>query len=183
MELQDLPPKLREQAKEKYERALSKPKIQLKSDEKEAFEKTMNQKNPIPQEAYRIFVMGKPKGKGRPRFNTKTGHAYTPEATRKYESEVKNAWKKKYPTHIPLDCPLKVKILAAFEPPQSMRKNKRASIIGKPYDKKPDSDNIEKISYDSLNGVAWKDDNLIAESITKKIYDTKSYLMIEVSRL
>ena len=180
MELKDLPPKYQKQAQQKYEHALG---IKLPSEEKKDFEEKMDDLNPIPQGSFRIYIMGKPKGKGRPRFNTKTGHAYTPEATRKYEAEIKKAWEKKYPTQLPMDCPLRVKVLAAFEPPDSMRKSKRMELIGKPYPKKPDADNICKIALDAINAVAWKDDNQVSELICKKIYDTKSYLMIEINRL
>lgn len=181
MRLTDLPEKYREQARNKYiEQCEHAPKITLRSEEQKDFEEQMNTANPISEGAYRIFVMGKPKGKGRPRFNTKTGKAYTPEATKKYESEIKKAWNKKYPVHIPLDRPVAVKVLAAFEPPESIRKSKRTELIGKPYPKKPDMDNICKIALDALNEVAWKDDNQVTELICKKIYDTKSYLMIEI---
>lgn len=35
-----------------------------------------------------FFVPGRPRGKGRPRF-TRTGHAYTDEATRDYEAHIR----------------------------------------------------------------------------------------------
>ena len=40
----------------------------------------------------KFTVYGEPKGKGRPRFNTKTGHAITPKDTVSYENLVKLEW-------------------------------------------------------------------------------------------
>ena len=37
-------------------------------------------------EKAKFTVYGEPKGKGRPRFNTKTGHAITPKDTVNYET-------------------------------------------------------------------------------------------------
>ena len=36
----------------------------------------------------KFTVFGEPKGKGRPRFNTRTGHAITPKDTVNYETLV-----------------------------------------------------------------------------------------------
>ena len=40
-------------------------------------------------EKVKFTVYGEPKGKGRPRFNTKPGHAMTPKDTVSYENLVK----------------------------------------------------------------------------------------------
>ena len=46
----------------------------------------------------KFTVYGEPKGKGRPRFNTKTGHAITPKDTVSYENLVKLEWQTAYGT-------------------------------------------------------------------------------------
>ena len=38
-----------------------------------------------------LIIEGEPVGKARPRF-TRTGHAYTPDKTRKYEQAVEDAY-------------------------------------------------------------------------------------------
>lgn len=47
-------------------------------------------------EKAKFTVYGEPKGKGRPRFNTKTGHAITPKDTVSYENLVKLEWQTAY---------------------------------------------------------------------------------------
>lgn len=49
-------------------------------------------------EKAKFTVYGEPKGKGRPRFNTKTGHAITPKDTVSYENLVKLEWQTAYGT-------------------------------------------------------------------------------------
>ena len=50
----------------------------------------------------KFTVYGEPKGKGRPRFNTKTGHAITPKDTVSYENLVKLEWQTAYGTELSL---------------------------------------------------------------------------------
>lgn len=49
-------------------------------------------------EKAKFTVYGEPKGKGRPRFNTNTGHAITPKDTVSYENLVKLEWQTAYGT-------------------------------------------------------------------------------------
>lgn len=38
-------------------------------------------------------VLGKPRGKGRPRFSSRSGAVYTPRETREYEKRIARAYK------------------------------------------------------------------------------------------
>lgn len=54
--------------------------------------------------------------------------------------------------------------------PSSLSKKKKAEFDGKLCLKKPDIDNYIKLVCDALNGIAWEDDNEVAE-----VYATKRY--------
>lgn len=122
-------------------------------------------------------IEGKPVGKGRPRIG-KWG-AYTPANTVNYENLVKFSFLQAKGEFIPVGI-LRVNITAIFEPPKSTSKKKYAELIGTPYNKKPDIDNIAKSILDGLNGVAYSDDNQVAELNVKKIYGDKSKAIVEI---
>ena len=96
----------------------------------------------------KFTVYGEPKGKGRPRFNTKTGHAITPKDTVSYENMVKLEWQTAYGTeNFPKEAMLDMRIKAYYRIPKSASKKKRAAMLAgeiRPT-KKPDMDNVVKI--------------------------------------
>lgn len=51
-----------------------------------------------------------------------------------------------------------------------------------PCDKKPDLDNLEKAVYDSISdaGCVWKDDNIIVEHTTRKVYSPNPRIEVEI---
>ena len=103
-------------------------------------------------EKVKFTVYGEPKGKGRPRFNTKTGHAMTPKDTVSYENLVKLEWQTAYGTEsFPKEAMLDMRIKAYYRIPKSASKKKRAAMLAgeiRPT-KKPDMDNVVKIIADS----------------------------------
>lgn len=88
-------------------------------------------------------VPGRPKPKGRPRF-TKTGHAYTPDTTRKAEQNVIDLFE--------LACPL-------WEP--TIEDVRLTLDVCFQHGRVADLDNIAKLISDALNGYAYKDDRQI----------------------
>lgn len=73
----------------------------------------------------KFTVYGEPKGKGRPRFNTKTGHAITPKDTVSYENLVKLEWQTTYGTeNFPKEAMLDMRIKAYYRIPKSALKKK-----------------------------------------------------------
>lgn len=63
-------------------------------------------------EKAKFTVYGEPKGKGRPRFNTNTGHAITPKDTVSYENLVKLEWQTAYGTErFPKEAMLDMRIM------------------------------------------------------------------------
>lgn len=118
-----------------------------------------------------IIIEGKIKGKARPRFNTRTGHAITPKDTVQYENWVKMCYKEQQATKY-LEGPLRALIVAYYKIPKSYTKKRVEAIRrGEEYPtKKPDLDNIAKIVLDSLNKIAYDDDAQIVELTVLKRY-------------
>ena len=67
---------------------------------------------------YEFEVIGDIKGKERPRINTYTCTAYTPNNTKDYENLIKQYFKIKYPRYVPLENRVSVKIMAYFKIPK-----------------------------------------------------------------
>nr|DAO36004.1 MAG TPA: Endodeoxyribonuclease RusA [Caudoviricetes sp.] len=120
---------------------------------------------------YKSFnIPGTPVGKGRPRF-TKSGHAFTPEKTRSYESLVRSCYKQSCKGD-KLSGALSVMITAYFPPLKSDSKRtwaQKESGQVLPV-KKPDCDNIAKAILDALNGLAYDDDSQIVSAVILKKY-------------
>lgn len=115
-----------------------------------------------------VVVEGKIKGKARPRFNTKTGRAFTPGDTITYENWIKCCYQEQDGKFI--DGPVKARIEVYYKIPKSYTKKRVQAIrdgLEKPL-KKPDIDNCIKVILDSLNGIAYKDDSQIVEVIAVK---------------
>ena len=116
---------------------------------------------------FSCFIPGSPRAKGRHR-TTKGGRAYADPKTEVAENRlmqiVAEQWKE-----APLDIPLAVRITVYTLKPKSKSK-KVLFPTGK-----PDWDNYGKMVCDSLNGVVWRDDAIIADGGTKKRYCTDEF--------
>lgn len=116
-----------------------------------------------------IVVEGKIKGKQRPRFNTKTGRAFTPSDTVSYEKMVRHCYMQQCGEY--LNGAVRATIYMYFKIPKSYTKKRVAAIReGLEYPMKtPDVDNCSKIILDSLNKVAYDDDQQVVElSVLKR---------------
>ena len=117
-----------------------------------------------------VIVTGKIKGKARPRFNTKTGRAFTTRDTIVYENLVKRCYQEQCGKR--LNGAIRMRIEVYYKIPKSYSKKRVQAIrdgLERPI-KTPDIDNIEKIIYDSLNGIAYEDDKQIVDSSVKKFW-------------
>jgi Holliday junction resolvase RusA-like endonuclease len=124
-------------------------------------------------------IEGQPQGKGRPRF-TRSGHAFTPQATRNYEfliaSEYKDAGGEMFDGYV------KINIKAYYKIPKATTKEKRGLIekgLIKPA-VKPDIDNVIKTILDGLNGIAYHDDNQVVYCSAEKYYAEEPCVIVEV---
>ncbi|GAA0081344.1 RusA family crossover junction endodeoxyribonuclease [Clostridium sp. CTA-6] len=119
----------------------------------------------------KIVIDGKPMGKQRPRFNSKTGHTYTPDKTVNYENWVKLCWQEQTKRE-KLTGAIKADIKVFYPIPKATNKKKKIEMLCgviRPT-KKPDVDNIAKIILDSLNGLAYDDDKQVITCYISKWY-------------
>lgn len=114
-------------------------------------------------------IPGEPIAKGRPRV-TKTGIAFTPARTVRYESLVRLAAAEAVP--VPVNGPLEVRIDAFFSVPQSRPEwwRMRALIGCVWHTSRPDLDNVVKAVCDGAESVAWAADATIARIVASKRY-------------
>ena len=126
-------------------------------------------------------IPGKPLAKQRPRF-TRTGHTYTPDKTVNYENLIKTCFTQKYPEHVPVKIPVRMKIQAYFAVPESWSKKKKLlAYIGKILRPgKPDWDNVGKIVSDALNQIAYVDDSQVYDCQVIKAYDAVPRVEVEI---
>lgn len=128
-----------------------------------------------------IVLLGKPVAKGRPRFNTATGRAYTPEKTAKYETMLRYAAAEVMGDRPPLEGPLNMEMLIVAPVPASWPKKKQAAALSgalRPTGK-PDVDNFMKV-IDSCNLVVWIDDSQITDATLRKRYGDRPRMEIRV---
>lgn len=120
-----------------------------------------------------FVVYGRPKGKGRPRF-TMDGHAYTPQTTRMYEKEIRQAFREAGGTSFGT-VPIAVEVTAYYPIPKSARKSdKEAMAAGLVVPMvKPDIDNVLKAVLDGIQGDdgAFHDDVQVVSVRAEKRYD------------
>lgn len=113
---------------------------------------------------FEVVIEGTPIAKGRPRLG-RFG-AYTPAKTIRAEKaiafEVRKTWKEQ-----PLSTPLKVDIVFSFVHPKSHSKSEK---LERRHSKRPDVDNLVKLTMDALNEVLWTDDALIWVLHITKVY-------------
>ncbi len=127
---------------------------------------------------YVLEIRERAVGKGRPRVNTRTHTTYTPEKTKAFEEKLKMYFIKKYRKPEVSENPFKIKILIEFRPPKATSKKMLQKLCDTPYTKKPDLDNIIKAILDSLNGLAYKDDNQIVSINAEKKYGLADRIII-----
>lgn len=131
---------------------------------------------------YEFEVIGKIRGKARPKVNTYTLRAYTPMVTKDYEELIKQYFVLKYPNYIPIESRVSIKIIAYFGIPKNTNKKNTKLMLDNTISptKKPDIDNIVKIILDALNTMAYKDDNLITKLEVEKIYSNEEKIHVKI---
>ncbi len=130
----------------------------------------------------KFTVPGEPKGKGRPKFSSqgKFVKAYTPETTVNYENWVKICFQEARQQMLTGQLNAELKCFYAI--PKSFTKKEKedaSKCILRPT-KKPDIDNICKIIFDSLNGLAYADDKDIVSCKVDKYYGDNPRVEVEI---
>lgn len=132
-------------------------------------------------------IYGEPQGKGRPKFSTIAGHAKprTPDETVFYENLIKTEYRNQAGVKFPDDAPLDVRIFAFYSIPKSVSKKKRKAMLDltiRPT-KKPDADNLCKVVCDALNGIAYRDDAQIADTMIRKFYSETPRVEVKIKEI
>ena len=135
----------------------------------------------------KFCIHGDPQGKGRPRFSTVCGHVHTrtPDETVLYENLVKTEYRQQVGVKFPDDAMLDVRIFAYYPIPKSVSKRKRQAMLEKrnrPI-KKPDWDNVGKVICDSLNGIAYRDDAQVVDSMVRKFYGETPKVVVTIEEI
>ena len=129
-------------------------------------------------------IPGKPRGKQRTIPNPNGGRPFTPEQTIEYEKLVRLMFRSANPGVKPYakGVPVRITIKAMFKTPKSASERQRKLMIADELrpTKKPDADNIEKIIWDALKGVAWEDDAQIVESHCAKYWSSEDYVTVMI---
>ena len=131
----------------------------------------------------KFTVLGEPKGKGRPRFSTQTGRAFTPKQTVNYETLVHTEYMVQCKGfRFPDDAMLDVRVIAYYSIPKSVSKKKRQAMLDHKIrpTKKPDFDNIGKVICDALNEIAYRDDAQIVDAQVRKFYSDRPRVVVTI---
>lgn len=130
---------------------------------------------------YRAYIEGEMQGKKRARV-TRQGRAYTPTETVNAEAWVRQCVLSQIGSPF-LVGPLSVELSVDVMIPESWSKKKRAAALaGKimPIGK-PDADNVQKLVFDALNKIVWRDDSQIVSILFCKRYGEKPGATLLVS--
>lgn len=83
----------------------------------------------------------------------------------------------------PIAGPVIVKFEAYFQTPKSWSGVKQERHEGRYRPKTPDTDNIEKIYFDAMNGMIWEDDKQVVDCRVQKLYSMKPRTVIRVMEI
>lgn len=114
---------------------------------------------------------------------TRTGHVYTPQKTRSAEQRIAEIAKRamgKLPQFVGA---VSVNIAVWQTPPKCWPRKRRMEKVW--VTGKPDVDNVQKLIFDALNGIVWKDDAQIAHVLMSRLFsqDGSERLEIEIREL
>ncbi|MGR3493109.1 MAG: RusA family crossover junction endodeoxyribonuclease [Shimia sp.] len=127
-----------------------------------------------------LTIPGKPFAKQRPRL-TRHGHAYTPAQTVSFERTVGLLASQQISE--PMAGPLRITIMATFQPPRSWSKKKTAAHLGRYHTQRPDTDNLAKAICDGLNRIAYADDAQLAWVDARKVWGPVAQTIVRIERL
>lgn len=129
--------------------------------------------------AFELLVIGKPVGKGRPRFAG--GRAFTDERTAQAERDIFGCWIAAGSPR--LNGPIELSVVLKVERPKGhYRKDGSLSAEGRrhphPAAQKPDVDNALKLVMDALNGRAWGDDVQVVWARVQRVWGSRAETVV-----
>lgn len=121
----------------------------------------------------KITIPINPKPQSRPRF-TRNGRPYELKDMKVYREAVSLHCKQQFKHDVIADRPIAVITTFYIEPPKYVSKVKKNAVALKNEQirvfKKPDIDNYVKAIFDSMSGIVFKDDGVIAYQQSEKFY-------------
>ncbi len=145
---------------------------------------TLLKEEEMPEKRCDFTIHGKVVGKGRPHFVRKTGVAITPQATRSYESIVRDMAMREMGESTPWDGPVAAVIVARYEVPKSWPKKKKEMALKQLIaPAKPDVDNVVKIVLDSCNRVVYMDDTQVVTCVAIKRFSESAGLDVSFAEV
>ncbi|MBU8733458.1 RusA family crossover junction endodeoxyribonuclease [Cytobacillus oceanisediminis] len=100
-----------------------------------------------------------------------------------YKNHIQWHTKKQLKNRKTLSGAVAVEILFIMPIPGSWSRKKRDAAVGEWHVKKPDTDNLVKGVFDSLNKIAWNDDNQVAKVTACKLYGESPGIEIIIREL
>ncbi|MBQ1490060.1 MAG: RusA family crossover junction endodeoxyribonuclease [Eubacterium sp.] len=136
----------------------------------------------MPKTDVTFWLEGEPVAKARPRM-TRSGHVYTPDKTTKAENAIRRAWQETDGEMI--EGPVSLSVTYRLQTPKAWSKAKKylAKVLEILPVKKPDLDNLIKLTADGLVGMAFCDDKQICEIHAYKVYDDTPGTVIRVREI
>ena len=129
-------------------------------------------------------VPGQPQGKGRARIGKIGQHArmFTPAKTVAYEGLIAHAAQAAMAGRPLLDTPVELRLFIDVQVPASWSQKKQRQALAAEIlpTTKPDADNVLKALNDGLNGVVWRDDVQVTDTIMRKRYSATPGLRVQI---
>ena len=125
-----------------------------------------------------LNIPGNPKPQARPRLG-KSG-VYNP--SKKHKASAQWSIATQY-SEKPLEEPVEILLEFYFSAPVSSSKKKQNEMYHGdiPYTKKPDVDNLIKLTLDAMNGIVFKDDSLVVKITAVKRYSANPKTLIYIN--
>lgn len=119
--------------------------------------------------------------KERPRYDRRNDRVYTPSKTKKDEQRISKEWRAQVGDRFK-DHATEVRVFISICRP--LAESNPKYWAGRPDLGKPDTDNVDKLVRDALNGLAYKDDKQITQSrvvrLPRSPYGSKTMLRIHI---
>lgn len=127
---------------------------------------------------YDVVPMGAVRMTGRGKFVKSNAQRYLA-----YKEEICWQTRQQMKNKEPITGPIEVNVLFLMPIPKSWSKKKKVEAIEQYHTKRPDTDNLIKGLFDSLNNIVWKDDNQVCKIFARKIYSENPGIEIEINEL
>lgn len=108
-----------------------------------------------------------PVAKGRPRFDGRSGRAYTPSKTRKHEQDIRDRAIREMGIMAPAEGPLELRVTFILKR-QTTKIWKKKAMPSYWSETRPDLENYLKAALDGMDGVVMKDDGQVARIVAEK---------------